>query len=88
MGPTRRNGGRKGQWNSYSTCNSGTGRGNKFVMQFAAVVVDQPLFVLGESSIEIYSSKKMLACTGEVLHFFFNPHGLPVQVTCRTTGFG
>lgn len=54
-------------------------------MQFAAVVVDQPLFVLGERSIEIDRSKKMLACTGEIIHFLFNPHGLPFQVTSQTT---
>ena len=46
-------------------------------MQFAAVVVDQPFLLLGERSIEMYGSNKMLACTGEVIHFLFNPHGLP-----------
>ena len=45
-------------------------------MQFAAVVVDEPLLLLRERSIEIYGSNKMLACTSEVLHFIFNPHGL------------
>lgn len=55
-------------------------------MQFAAVVVDKPLLVLAERSIELYSSKKMLTRAGEVMHFFFNPHGPPVQVTCQTAG--
>ena len=48
-------------------------------MQFAAVVVDEPLLLLSERSIEIYSGKKMLACTREVMNFLLNPHGLPIS---------
>ena len=56
-------------------------------MQFAAVVIDEPLLLLRERSIEIHSGKKMLACTREVMNFLLNPHGLPIQVTWHTAGF-
>ena len=66
---------------------SGSRRSDKFAMQFAAVVIDEPLLLLTERSIEIYSSKKMLACTGEVMNFIFNSHGLHRRVRIGDGGW-
>jgi hypothetical protein len=63
-----------GLWHAYK---SGSRRSYKFALQLAAVVIDEPLLLLTERSIENYSRKKVLACTGEVMNFIFNSHGLP-----------
>jgi len=65
---------------------SGSRRRYKFAMQFGAVVVDEPLLLLSERSIENYGSKKVFACAGEVMNFIFNSHGLPFSDDLRPRG--